>query len=434
MLARGGNVNVRKLLLISVSAWTLAGQEAPRQAVANPPDQVTIGQAVQEALDRNLGLLAERYNLNIAEARIITARLRPNPVLSVGWDYQDLLGTGFSPTNQAGPGEANSRVDFVLERGGKRRRRIEVAQNARSVAQLQLLNTTRALILDVESAFVDIQLAKENLALARDNLKAFNGIVEVNSTRVRVGDLSKVELVRSRVAALQFQNAVRQAELKLRIARNRLQKLMGRALLSDAFDTVGGLRRDTVALNVADILKQALDLRPDLLALNRDQARSLADLRLQLAQGKVDYTVGVQYHRQYDNATGNSLGFFFSAPLPVFNRNQGEIERARREHQQIEARMRALKQDIDQEVQNAYQQYLTARELLESIERDMLDQARDVRDTTEYSYRRGEASFVELLDAQRAFNDTRQSYNEAGAEYARNLYLIDAVSGKAVNP
>ena len=63
----------------------------------------------------------------------------------------------------------------------------------------------------------------------------------------------------------------------------------------------------------------------------------------------------------------------------------------------------------------------------------MLTQAQDVRTTTEYSYRRGEASFVEFLDAVRAFNDTMQSYNEARADYARSLYTLDSISGK-VNP
>jgi len=84
-------------------------------------------------------------------------------------------------------------------------------------------------------------------------------------------------------------------------------------------------------------------------------------------------------------------------------------------------------------VQNAYQQYTTAHDLLQRIEQDMLEQAADVRQTMEYSYRRGQSSFVEFLDAQRAFNETRQSYNEARAEYARSLYLLDTVSGKAVS-
>jgi outer membrane protein, heavy metal efflux system len=397
-------------------------------AQSPPPDKVTIQQAVQEAIDRNLGLLAERYNLTVAEAKIITARLRPNPVFSAGLDYIDFLRT-FTQANAGGPTEWNVRTDVVLERGGKREARIAVAENARDVAKLNLLNTTRGLVLDVQNAFIDVLQAKDNLALARENLAAFQGIVNVNQARVQAGDLSKVELVRTQVAALQFQSAVRQAESKLRIANNKLQTLIGRIVPSPTFDIVGDLRREPVPLELPALQAQALQLRPDVLALRQDQARSQAELRSQLAQGKVDYTVGTEYHREFHNGNANALGVFFQAPIPLFNRNQGEIERARQEQRQAEARVRALEVSVESDVRNAWLQYTTSRDLLESVERGLLTQAKDVRDTMEYSYRRGEASLVEFLDAQRAFNDARQSYNDARADFARSLYTIEAVAG-----
>ena len=123
------------------------------------PERITLEQAVQEALSKNLSLLAERYNVSIAEARLVQARLRPNPVLSFGSDYNDWLGTGFDNVNAAGPAEVNARVDFLVERGRKRALRTEVAEAARSVAQLQLLDATRQLVFDVESAFVDVLAA-----------------------------------------------------------------------------------------------------------------------------------------------------------------------------------------------------------------------------------------------------------------------------------
>jgi cobalt-zinc-cadmium efflux system outer membrane protein len=415
----------------AIGILLLAAGGLAAQTAGPPPEALTIEQAVQQAVEHNLNLLAERYNLSIADARIVTAKLRPNPVLSAGWDYIDFLG-GFTHENQGGPTEYNLRTDFILERGGKRERRIEVARSAREVSQLQLLNTTRTLVLDVQNAFVDVLQAKDNLELARENLRAFQSIVEVNATRVRAGDLAKVELVRTQVAALQFQNAVRLAESKLKMAGNRLQSLMGRAAPPPSFDVAGGLRRDSDPVVLETVSSQALELRPDLLALRKDQARSQAEIRSQLAQGKVDFTVGAEYHREYHNANASALGVFFSAPLPVFNKNQGEIERARQEQEQILARIRAAEADVQNEVRNAWVQYTTSRGLLESIERDLLDQAREVRTTMEYSYRRGEASLVEFLDAQRAFNDARQSANDARADFARSLYTIDAVSGKAV--
>jgi cobalt-zinc-cadmium efflux system outer membrane protein len=396
---------------------------------AQPPAVVTLEEAIREAASSNLELAAARYDISVAEARQITARLRPNPVMTVSGDHLDLLGTGYTALNNAGPNEFSYRTDFILERGGKRSARMELAALGKSVAELQFEDAIRRLVFDVEIAFVDVQAAKENLALAEDNLRSLSGIVTVNTERVRTGDLAVVELDRSQVAAMQYQTAVRQAELQLRQAKNRLQLLLGRTELLDNFDVTGPLRRDDQRLDLEEIRSRALAQRPDLLQARRTQARNQADLRLQLAQGKIDYTAGVEYRRQQaPSGIGNSLGFFFSMPLPVFNRNQGEIARADREIAQAEAQVRALETRVNGEAVTAWQQYTASRGLLEDIEQRMLGKARDVRQTTEYSYRRGEATLVEFLDAQRAFNDVMQSYNEARAAYARSLYLVDAVT------
>ena len=120
-------------------------------------------------------------------------------------------------------------------------------------------------------------------------------------------------------------------------------------------------------------------------------------------------------------------------PLRLFNRNQGEIVRAQREINLAAARAKSLEASIQTEVERAYRHYAVSKQLLTSIQSEMLGKARSVRDTTEYSYRRGEATLVEFLDAQRAFNDATQMFNEARANYARSLYQIDDVSGATVS-
>jgi cobalt-zinc-cadmium efflux system outer membrane protein len=392
---------------------------------------LTVDQAVREALDRNLSLLAERYNVTVAQAAIVTASLRPNPVVTVSLMRPDkvLVDAGISPNEQV------FHTDYLIERGGKRERRVEQATLARSVAELQLLNTTRALVLDVQNAFVDVQLATASLALANDNLGAFNNVVRINTERVRTGDLSKVELSRSQLAAVQFQNDVRRQETKLRVARNRLSTLIGRGPDGSTLEVTGELRHDTPsAPDLMTLRTRALATRPDLLAARSDQARSAADLRLQLANGKVDVTVSGEYHHQEGfDVSGNSYGAFLSVPLPLFNRNQGDIARAKAQTQQLDTRVRALEIDVANDVATAVAEFTTARDIVDTIETQMLEQARSVRSATEYSYRGGEASFVEFLDAVRAFNDTMQSYNEARADYARSLYALDSISAK-VNP
>jgi cobalt-zinc-cadmium efflux system outer membrane protein len=405
-----------------------AGAAAPSFA----QDKLTLDQAVSEALQRNAALLAERSNIAVAEARIITARLRPNPTLTFSPNHLDLLGTGFNDANKGGPGEATLHADYTLERGGKREARVAVAQAARSVTELQFLNTVRGSVLDVQNAFVDVLLAKETLALARQNQEALARIVEVNAVRQKAGDIAEVELIRSRLAALQYENSVRQAELGVRNALSRLQTLIGRPRPLPSFDVQGDLRRDSAALDLEALEQTAEGQRPDVRAFSSDVERAGAEVRAQLAQAKVDYTFGTEYTRQQENARANALGFSFNMPLAIYNRNQGEIARAREEERQARLRLQAAQTAVAGEVDVSYQQYVTARELLENIEGNMIQRARDVREITEFSYSRGDATLLELLDAQRAFNETMQAYSEARAEYARSLYLLDAVTGKEV--
>jgi cobalt-zinc-cadmium efflux system outer membrane protein len=195
-------------------------------------------------------------------------------------------------------------------------------------------------------------------------------------------------------------------------------------------DIMGEFRREPLPLTLTELEGRALTLRPDVSGLRAEQARSQAELRLALATGKADFTFGTEYRRQQGLAgKSSSLGLFFSMPLPVFDRNQGEIALVQREQQQIEARIRALEAEIQNEVRSAYEQYTTAREMLESLEGDLLNRARDVQQITEYSYRRGEASLLEFLDAQRAFNETMETYYQARSAYARSLYAIESVAG-----
>jgi cobalt-zinc-cadmium efflux system outer membrane protein len=419
----------RTSVLVLVAFPPTAAAQPSFPAAAVRPAVLTIDDAVREALDHNLALIAERFSLSIAQARILAASLRPNPVFT----YDFMVPDSAIYDANVNPLEHVFRTDVIFEGGGKRQRRIDVAEAARSVAELQLLNTMRTIVFDVQSAYVDTVLAKVTLGLARESLTAFRDLIRVNTERVRSGDLSRVELARSRLAAVQFQNDVRQQESKLVIAKNRLRTLIARAGNGD-LDVVGDLRGDRMPIDLGGVQQRALSQRPDVQALRRDQARSAADVRLQIAQGKIDYTVSGEFHHQRAPvATGNQYGAFLSVPVPIFNRNQGEVERARLEERQASARLSALEADVSNEVRAAYEAYTASRDVVDTIEGQMLADARDVRTTTEYSYRRGEASLIEFLDAVRAFNETMQSYNQARADYARSLYALDAASGASVS-
>ncbi|HXI31315.1 MAG TPA: TolC family protein [Vicinamibacterales bacterium] len=390
--------------------------EARAQAV------FTIDGAVQQAIDKNLTLVAERLNLTVADAAIATARLRPNPVLSGGANSLDWLGTGFNETNGAGPQEYAVRVDVPFERGGKRELRTAVASTARSIAEAQLADSVRRLQLDVTIAAVDVLEAKAKLRLARENLDTLDRLVKLNERRLTSGALPPLEVTRSRVAMLQYRGSVTTAELTVTQARLKIHALLGRQVGEPLADIEDDLRLPPVAAapNLDVVEAAARTNRPDVRALQRDEARSQYDLRLQVAQGRVDYTLGAEYRRQQGvNGKGNLAGLFVSVPLPIFNRNQGEIARAEAEHEKAARSLVALETSVSSEVASAYAEFQSTRDLLTGIERELLQPAADARAGTAYVYQAGATSLLDVLDAQRAFNDTMDAYYTAQAAYRR---------------
>ncbi|HMF97123.1 MAG TPA: TolC family protein [Vicinamibacterales bacterium] len=383
---------------------------------------LTIDEAVQQAIDRNLTLLAERLNLTVADAAIATARLRPNPVLSGGANSLDWLGTGFNEVNGAGPQEYAVRVDVPFERGKKRELRTAVASTAKTVAEAQLADSIRRLRLDVTIAAVDVLEAKAKLKLAHENLDTLQRLVQLNERRLTSGALPPLEVTRSRVAMLQYRGSVTTAELTLTQARLKIHALVGRQPGDPLVDIEDDLRLTPATTTpTLDLVEAAARTnRPDVRALQGDEARSQYDLRLQIAQGRVDYTLGAEYRRQQGvNGKGNLAGVFVSVPLPIFNRNQGEIARAEAEHEKAARSLVALETNVSAEVASAYAEFQSTRGLLSDIERELLQPAAEARAGTAYVYQAGATSLLDVLDAQRTFNDTMDAYYTAQAAYRR---------------
>jgi cobalt-zinc-cadmium efflux system outer membrane protein len=287
--------------------------------------------------------------------------------------------------------------------------------------------------IDVLVASIDVLEAKAKLALARENLETLQQLVDLNQRRLTSGAIAPLEATRSRVAMLQYRSNVRTAELTLTQARLRLLPLVG-AKPGDPpidIDDVLTARPPENPPILSDLQATARAKRPDVMAARAEQARSQADLRLQIGQSKIDYSVGTEYRRQQGVAgKGNMLGFFVSAPLPVFNRNQGEIARAQADQVRTRQAAAAVDIDVNTEVTSAFREFESSRRLLIEIEQDLLEPARSARSGTAYTYQAGATSLLDVLDAQRAFNDTMDSYYTAQAAYRRAEAKLALVAGE----
>ena len=272
----------------------------------------------------------------------------------------------------------------------------------------------RRLAFEVRARFVRTLVAGERLRLARENLTHYRETVRVSRERADAGEISAAEFDKIALEQRGFEHEVADAEIERRQAVAELLPLLG----LDVADLVpvGELRLPAARTDTDTLVSEALRRRPDLTAAERAAEAAEAALRLARAERWPNVTVGVQYtHDEFQVAgnLANSLGANFSLPLPLVNRNQGEIQRAEAEALIARREVQKLRLGIPQEVRTAVTSYTVAGERVRRFEEAFLRQSEDARRAAEVSYREGAISLLEFVEAERTFIQTQRDHLDA---------------------
>ncbi|TMA55647.1 MAG: TolC family protein [Deltaproteobacteria bacterium] len=375
---------------------------------------VTLDEAVALLRGESPELLAGALKVRAAQGDVTTARLYPNPTLSVGAGNLPVgrtnpagLGIGDAVNEQVGIGQ-----EVVL--WGKRGERIAAAHGRLAAAGAERADLERRLAFEVRARFVRALVATERLRLARENLARYQETVRVSRERADAGDISAAEFDKIALEQRGFEHEVADAEIERRQAVAELLPLLG----LDVADLVpvGELRLPAARTDTDALVSEALRRRPDLAAAEREADAADAALRLARAERWPNVTVGVQYtHDEFQVAgnLANSLGANFSLPLPLLNQNQGEIQRAEAEALIARREVQKLRLEIPQEVRTAVTSYTVAGERVRRFEQSFVRQAEEARRAAEVSYREGAISLLEFLEAERAFIQTQRDHLDA---------------------
>jgi cobalt-zinc-cadmium efflux system outer membrane protein len=396
-------------------------------ASAQTPARITLEQAIELALAHSHTLKAARTQIQQNQAQEITASLRPNPTLA--WDA--LFLPTFSPQNFNSNNLSNTQqfdvgASYLIERGGKRHRRIDAAGDTTAVTRYQVDDSERTLIFNVGQQFIDAQLAQSVLDFAVKDLKSFEETVKISEDRYRVGDISEGDLLKIQLQLLQFQTDVAGAEVAKVQALANLRQLLGFDAVAADYEVEGELAYQPVAVHLDDLRLRALKQRPDLLAALQSIRAAQSQIALAKANGKVDLTAGLAYSHVSDES---SLSANFSIPLPIFDRNQGEIARTRFALTQSQENAEAASDLVLTDVRNNYEGLSTNQKIVQLYLNGYLKKAQDSRDISEYAYRRGAASLLDFLDAERSYRSTQLAYRQALATYLISIEQLKAAVG-----
>ena len=411
-------------------ACALLPNPMPGQS-ASGPVTITLDEATQMALQHNHNLLAARTTVQQSEAQEVTANLRPNPTLFTDWEYLPLVhpnGGVLDYLHDSTEGDIG--LSYLFERGKKRQHRLQAAKDATAVTRSQVADNERSLTFQVAQLFINVQLAQSTLDLARQDLKSFETSVDIGARQVKAGGISENDFLKIKLQLLQFQQDVEQALLAKSQALSDLRQLLGYESVPADYDVSGAFDYQPLTVTFEELQTRALANRPDLRAAMQGVTAASSQYELAKVNGKVDVTVGANY----SHVNGLSAATFnVSVPLPIFDRNQGEIARTHFVITQAQQQQAAAKGQVMTDVRDAFEALQSSDRIARYYRSGYLEVSQKSRDISEYAYRRGAASLLDFLDAERSYRATQLAWRQAIAAYLTALeQLREAVGSRSL--
>lgn len=406
---------IRKLLTgpaVLLLSLAIAASALPAMAQAAP---LTLERALQSAFAHNPNLAAAQWEIGVAEGDRQQAGLIPNP--QVSWEAEDTRRRSRTTTLM---------LSQPLELGGKRGARIEVAERTQDAAGIELERRRNELRADVFQAFYNSTIAQQRLLLTEQSLQLAERGLRVAQGRINAGKAAPVEAMRAQVQLSQVRLELRRAERDQATAYQQLAQVTGapQATFTRVEEPTTALPAIASPQTLLDRLPTTAELRLARLQINQKEA----SLGLEKALRIPDLTVSIgSQYSETDRERVNLLGV--SMPIPLFNRNQGNVLAAARRTDQARDLRNASELRLRSEVQSGLEQWATANTEVNAFNQVILPAAQSAVDTATRGFEMGKFNFLDVLDAQRTLFEARSQYLQAVADSTDAWVRIERIYG-----
>lgn len=404
-----------------------------------PADGLTLDTAIDRLVKNNLNLLALKFELPMAEADVLTASLRNNPIFYA--DSQLIPYGHFSNQRPGGQTQYDVNVTQPIDVWRKRKARMIVAQRAKKVTEAQFQDAVRQQIDNLWTAYVDVVAARLTLKFSEKYSEGLRNLLRLTQDLVDRGQRPPAD-------AAAIKSKLEQAELQVREATQALAKskrTLGLLLNIPPREADGLQLRSTIydlrplPTTPEALVETGLNVRPDLLSYRYGLLRAQADVTNSLAQRWSDvYLLYQPYTFQNNNFQGLKSAYSYALgvtiALPVFNRNQGNILRAELNAEQSKVELANQEKQVVYDVEEAIREYDLSRTSVIEFRNEVIPAAKIVRNSAYRRYTGGETSALEYLDAQQDYNDIVRQYRDALVRHRRAMLDLNTAVGTRVVP
>ena len=379
----------------------LAGKMCAQQVAGT----LTLKEAEQRFLERNLSLIAERYNIDMAQAQVLQAKLFENPVISLEQNvYNRLNGKYFDFGKE---GEAVVEIEQVIHLAGQRNKQVRLEKINKEIAEYQFEEVMRTLRQELNEKFVEVYFLSKSIAIYEKEVNSLQALLGGMKIQQEKGNISLMEISRLESMLFSLRKEKNERENDLLTTREELN-----LLLNLPEDTQVQLSLDEEVLQQLDLsqlsfadLKAIINERPDQKIARSTVNASRANLKLQKSMAFPEFSVKGNYDR-----VGNFINDYFaigvSLSVPIFNRNQGNIKAARFSIQQAGVQQEYAANRADMELFTAYTSLKKATQLYQSTNMDLERNFEKLITGVNENFTRKNISLLEFIDYYDSYKET----------------------------
>ena len=321
--------------------------------------------------------------------------------------------------------------------GGKREKRLIVAETELTRLQSRIKDAERLLSLEIKTGFYDLLLAESRLRLARKSHELNGQLLRVTQERLSAGEIAELDVNLARVEAARSKARKMEAEREIIPARQQLLTLMG-APSRESLKIIGSLESRVFTVNLDGLQELAVKNRPDLRAAEAENGRGAAELTLAQAERLPNLTAGVAVSREStltsvggmeERASDYLIGLKLSVPIPYFDRNKAGIMAAQAKKGSAETRQLFIQQSIKREVEAALSRLTAAEKSLRIYASEIIPQVTENHKVVQEAYGLGEVGILAVIEEQKKFIEVNDSYLTALYNWNISLAKLESAVG-----
>ena len=390
--------------------------------IAVHSEEITLEQALQLFYKNNYDILINKYEIDKAYGDYVGAKLRPNPNLSLNsiglkWEAHPRVSDDTQLT---------ARIDQLIELGGKRELRTNSAFATLEASKLSHKDILRTLLIGFYTTYYNLQLDKLNIDFARYDLERFKKIEEVSGKRFDAGFLSLIDYVKIKLSAVDIENNLTTSEKQYKADLESFSFTLASRTLLEPQKLAS---KETFPQYSEDpLVDVALRNRYDLLALQKQSEAARYGISLAKAKRIPDVTIGAEYD-SFGTDYRSRFGVGVSLPIPLFNRNQGEILSRNAEYSQIQEQIRKLERQIISDIRQALNNYSGSLKIFDSY-KTRKQEMEDLLNKSEEAFSLGGITVLDLLDTRKTYRDFITKYNQTLIQALLNEELLKIYTGE----